>query len=502
MHRTQKNMISALTAQIVTIATGFLVQRYVLMTFGSDYNGLTSAVTQILQYLVLLEAGLTTASIQALYKPIIDKDYATISGILSATNRKLIKIGMAFFAALLISSLILPFVVGDEVEYWLAFSITLASGAGTGITYMLVNKYQALLYADNKTGVVYNLTSFSNVLICIVKILFMQMGMSIVFVQAVTLLGVFFKVACLHIIFKRQYVEVSFSASPRYDLISKSNNVLVHQIAGFVNNNTDVLLITAFASLKSVSLYSVYNMVYAHINTFLQSVFAQAPLGFVGQSYAKDREEFKKIYDTFEVGYIFIMFVILSAVMEMIIAFVGLYTKGVNDIEYRDCVLAELFFIAQVLNLVRVPSIVAINVSGHFKETQKGAIIEALVNLSVSIPMFFLIGIRGLLLGTIAAMCFRSVDITYYVYKNIRGKKMRFFFSKIALHFMMAFVCIVIIAPVVTNYATTWPRWIISGCGALTLTALLYLIMESIFFGKEMKNCLIMVKKTIKDKPV
>lgn len=498
MRRTQKNMLSAILAQVVTIITGFLVQRYVLITFGSEYNGLTSSITQILQYLVLLEAGLTTASIQALYKPITEKDSKTMSGILSATRLKFFKVGATFLVFLLITALILPVIVGDEVSFWLAFVVTIASGAGTGLTYMFINKYQALLYADNKTGIVYNITSIANIVTCVLKILLMIWGIGIVYVQAMTLIGVLLRLFFLWIVFKRNYPNINMKQEPRYDLISKSNSVLVHQIAGFVNSNTDVLLITIFASLKSVSLYSVYNMVYTHINSLLQSVFAQAPLGYFGQTYAKDKEQFKKLYDTFEVIYTCVMFIILTVVMELILSFVSLYTKGVNDINYIDPILAWLFFISQVLNLVRIPSIITINVSGDFRETQKGAMIEAITNLAVSIPMFFVLGVHGLLIGTIVAMTFRSIDITSYVYKNIRCKKISGFFVKLITHFLVAVVCIFTISLIVTRYVNSWGKWIISGMIAVFVTAIIYIILEYVCFRKEMNQCIGMLKNMLR----
>ena len=351
MNRTKKNMVSAVIAQIVTIITGFLVQHYILVTYGSTYNGLTSSVTQILQYLVLLEAGLTTATTQALYKPITQNDNGTISGILSATQRKFIKIGLIFLCALLISSIILPFVVDDEVEFLLAFSITITSGLSTGLTYMFINKYQALLYADNRTGSVYNLTSVASLSICIVKIIIMKCGLSIVFVQASSIIGVIIKLIAMSTIIRSSYPEISMNEKPRYDLINKSNNVLIHQIAGFIHNNTDVLLITILANLKVVSLYSVYNMVFSHINSLIQSVFAQAPIGYFGQYYAKDKEKYKRLFSTFEIGYNCIMFIIMTVAMELILSFVKLYTKDVDDIDYINPLLAWLFFIAQTLNL-------------------------------------------------------------------------------------------------------------------------------------------------------
>lgn len=486
MRRTQKNMISAVLAQIVTIITGFLVQRYVLISFGSSYNGLTSAVTQILQYLVLLEAGLTTASIQALYKPITDKNNKTVSGILSATRLKFLKVGTIFFVCLLATAFILPLIVGDEISYFFVFVITIASGAGTGLTYMFANKYQALFYADNRTGIVYNLTSIANVVICVAKIILMVCGQSIVLVQSAALIGVLIRVAAMHKIFKKDYPELTFKTQPQYRLINKSKNVLIHQIAGFVHNNTDVLLITIFADLKSVSLYTVYNLVYSHINSLMQSVFAQAPMGYFGQYYAKDKKGYREFFSTFETGYTCLVFIVMTVTMLMILPFVSLYTKGVNDINYINPLLAWLFFFAQTLNLVRIPSILTVNVSGNFKETQKGAIIEAIINLSLSIPLFLVFGVHGLLIGTIAAMAYRSIDITIFTYRNICNKKILSFFIKLSTNFMVSILCITVLTPLIEKYTISWLSWMICGVCAFFITSVVLVVANIILCKSEM----------------
>ena len=494
MKRIKKNIISAIIAQIVTIITGFLVQRYILITYGSTYNGLTSSINQILQYLVLIEAGITTASIQALYKPIIEKDNCIINGILSATRLKFIKIGLIFLIVLLITSFILPLIIEDEMNYWLVFMITIASGISTGFTYMFINKYQALFYADNKTGIVYNITSGANIFICVIKILFMKLNLSIVYVQLATLFGVAFKFIYMYHIVYYDYKKISFKTPPRYDLIKKSSNVLVHQIAGFVNNNIDVLLITVFSTLKNVSLYSVYSMIFGHISSLLQNIFAQAPLGYLGQYYAKDKEKFKKIFDAFETSYTYVTFVILTSTMVVILPFIKLYTIGINDISYINFVLAILFFISQILNLIRIPSIVTVNISGYFKETQKGAIIESIINLMVSLFLFSHIGIYGLLVGTIIAMIFRSIDITYYVYHNILEKKIRTFLYKLCIHFAVAIVFIYFTYYSILERVTNWFKWISYSGLVVMMVAIIYIVMEILLFKKDIYTVVSLIK--------
>lgn len=63
------NILTGILNQVVTIAFGILIPRLVLLNLGSEANGLLNSVNQILTYLALLEAGISIASLQALYKP-------------------------------------------------------------------------------------------------------------------------------------------------------------------------------------------------------------------------------------------------------------------------------------------------------------------------------------------------------------------------------------------------------------------------------------------------
>ena len=68
------NSISSLLSQLVTIICGFVLPRLILSQFGSSYNGITSSITQFLNCVILLRAGVGGVTRAALYKPLADGD--------------------------------------------------------------------------------------------------------------------------------------------------------------------------------------------------------------------------------------------------------------------------------------------------------------------------------------------------------------------------------------------------------------------------------------------
>ena len=65
-----KNIVFGIAAQVITIILGIMIPRLVLVNLGSESNGLLSSVGNALIYMSLLEAGVGTATIQALYAPL------------------------------------------------------------------------------------------------------------------------------------------------------------------------------------------------------------------------------------------------------------------------------------------------------------------------------------------------------------------------------------------------------------------------------------------------
>ena len=68
---TLKNIVSNIILQVVTIISGFIIPRIILINLGSDVNGLVASLNQFLNYITLLEGGVSSVILANLYKPLI-----------------------------------------------------------------------------------------------------------------------------------------------------------------------------------------------------------------------------------------------------------------------------------------------------------------------------------------------------------------------------------------------------------------------------------------------
>lgn len=80
------NLIWGVVSVIITSVVAFIIPRLFIVNYGSEVNGLLASIRQIYVYLALLEAGVGSASVVALYGPMGRGDKHSVNSILAATN--------------------------------------------------------------------------------------------------------------------------------------------------------------------------------------------------------------------------------------------------------------------------------------------------------------------------------------------------------------------------------------------------------------------------------
>ena len=66
----------------------------------SDINGLISSINQFIVYFNLVEAGLSSAAVYSLYKPIAEHNYNQINRVVVAARNFYVKSGFIFFLSI------------------------------------------------------------------------------------------------------------------------------------------------------------------------------------------------------------------------------------------------------------------------------------------------------------------------------------------------------------------------------------------------------------------
>ena len=83
----KRNIAFGLINKFFSICVPFLTRTFLIKTIGSEYLGIDSLFTSILQILNLSELGFSSAVVYCMYKPMAENDRDTVSALLNLIKR-------------------------------------------------------------------------------------------------------------------------------------------------------------------------------------------------------------------------------------------------------------------------------------------------------------------------------------------------------------------------------------------------------------------------------
>lgn len=492
----KKNFLVSIFMQLITISFSLIVPRLMISYYGAQIHGLTSVITGLISYLTLVEAGFGSASLQSLYKPLQEENKKIINGYLNEINIFYKKIGTIFSCLIIIISVIYPFIAADNLSYVFVMTLIIVSGLAQTIEYFFCCKYKILLQADKKLYVLNFINSFGTLLQGILRIVMIISKFDIVLVQLIPAIVYICRLLIIKFYVAKHYKYLDDSIEPISSVGDKKWNVLIHQIANLVVNNTDSLVLSTFVGYTSVSIYSVYSMITNNINGFLNQSLSNSITANFGHIVSEgNQDKIRFTFDYYERLYDYIIIYIFSVVFSLILPFVKLYTHSITNIVYVNIGLGFLFVLNAILANLRIPYLTMVNATGKFKETQFHAILEATINIVASIILVKYIGIYGVLLGTTLSFFVRDFLFVWFVNKEIIDRPIIVSITHIFKSvFILLFVTIINCYIVKIINITTWLKWILSGCINCMLTSMLILTYIFIFD----KDVFFAVKKILK----
>ena len=414
------NLASGITLQVITAISGLVLPSLILHTYGSVLNGLVSMVTQMMAYLSLVEMGITAASLVSLYKPMASKDYELASSIFSAVNRFYHRVALIFAAGSIGGGFLVMLVNKDDIPVSTIWFIVFALSGSNFVSYWFLNKYKVLLRASDKLYII-NLSQIVGTIvqfICSVCIIHRRYNIGVL---KALIIGInILEWLILLTYCKRHFPKISVHVTPKFDAIKQRKDVLIHQVLSLVLNNTDVLLLSVFsASLSIVSIYTTYNLVLTLIYNVANTIIGMFS-SHMNQMYSiGEKEKVKAILDKYEIVFDTVLFGLYISMALLVLPFISLYTRGVTDAEYYNPSIGLLFSIYGITRMIRLPYTELTYSVGNYKETKNQAIIEALINIVVSIALLPSFGIPGVLIGSIAGEIYRTIHSYIFCYQKV-----------------------------------------------------------------------------------
>lgn len=475
--------------QLVTIVSGFIIPKIILSNFGSEVNGLVSSITQFLNYISILEGGVGSVIMAALYKPILERDEVKISGIVNATQLFFRKIALFYSAYLVVVAFVYPLFVKTDYSYGYVVGLCFVLAINLFVQYFFSISYRLLLNADRRVyfvnflqGTIVILNVFA-VVICarlFKDILILKLASSTVFCIIPVAYSLYVK---KHYALDRKVEPDSKTLSQRWDGFGIN-------LAFFIHTNTDIVILTIFTTLSSVSVYSVYLMIVNALKGLTISLSGAITPSF-GKVIAKgDVESANKAFDLYQLGMFIVTTIMFSCGIVLVTPFVDVYTSNIFDANYHQPVFGAVIMIAEMIYCLRDPLVAVSYTSGNFKSVSKYAYIEAIINIVVSLSLVWRYGLVGIAIGTAIAMLYRMIMQAVFASKEVLHRPIRKFFKEIVVYGVtIAIICMVSNLLFVVQ-CKTYFDWIIVALKTGCFTVIITLVVSVVFFNTDFRQLL------------
>lgn len=476
--RMKKEIFLNLIFTILTSFLSFAQNKYFINYMGIETLGMMKLFSQFLSYLNLIEMGIGGASSFALYKPLAEKDYKSVSIIISTMGNIYNKVGLLLIGLGILCAPIIPFFANVSnfnnkiYLYWIMYVLNTAS------IYMFI-KYVILFTANQEFLYVKKIQTLTTVVFKILQIIFIVKIHSF-FIYILLLIS---DNICQWILFKKycnkNYSYLEKTKEKFLGIRRDVKNIIWHRIGGLIVFNTDLILISKFTSLEVVGIYASYQMVVqilGIITNILKGVLTPRIGKFIAEH---SKKECYNYYKEIDILYCFISIFFTYATFILIDDFVILWIG-------RDFLLSKFTLKLMCFNLwvnIFRWNLEMFKSGNGFFDDIKSPILESIINFVLSIILGLKLGLDGVIIGTVA-----SNIIVILIYKPILVFKRCFsqdwkeyikIYGKYFLLVIGSVISLNIIIKII-NYENinSWIDWIIYA----TKVSLISLIVITIFF--------------------
>ena len=424
------NTISTLFLYFFLILNSFMIPKLILDAFWSDVNGLISSLNQFLSYIALVEGGITGVVMAKLYHPLAKNDDKKMSSILVSANNFYRRVGYIFIIYAIALSVVYPLIFNTGFSFIYVASLTLILSIYFIIQYMLSLTYKTLLTADKKIYVVSFTQAIIRILEIVLAVLAIKIYPDIHLLKLLTGL-VFIVQPIVYAKYVKKNYNIDHDAVADNSLVKGRWDGFAINTAAFIHNSTDIVVLTLFTDLATVSVYGVYALVTSGIKNIINSLTSSLN-PTLGHAYArKDFADLNQKMDLYEYITFMSIFFVFGVAALLITPFVSIYTSGLTDANYHQPLFGVLLVLSEALYLLKAPHLNLAYSADKFKEISKPAFIEAGLNIIISVCLVPFFGLVGVAIGTIVAMLYRLIFHIYFTTKIIPGRKQIIFYKKL-----------------------------------------------------------------------
>ena len=437
-----RNAIFGVAFKVVTILVPFVIRTLMIYIMGAEYVGLNSLFTSLLSFLSLADLGIGQALVYSMYKPIACSDKEQVSALLNLYKKLYRLIGTII---LIVGICLVPFLkylvkdgCPEDVNVYVLYGIYLLN---TIISYWLFGYKQSLLVANQRSDIV----SKRSLIVQSAMYLFQisALWISRNYYVYIIMLPVFTVVTNLanSVIVDKMYPEYKCEGTVSKELESsirkkvialfgtKANSVIMHAL--------DNIVISAFLGLAMVGKYGNYYYIMNAIIGVMTTIYSSLTAG-LGNSIVTDTKE--KVYRDFDTLSFMNACIVTFCTVSLLCLYQPFMKIWVGDdlmLEFGIVLLLVVYFyVYQIRRIVLTYK----DAGGIWWEDRFRPYVMMLTNLIGNFVMVQIIGLYGVILSTIIAMCVSWPWEIYTLFKYVFHASSKMYYRKLLQYILFTVV--------------------------------------------------------------
>ncbi|WP_138752504.1 lipopolysaccharide biosynthesis protein [Paenibacillus sinopodophylli] len=440
------NISAGLGSQLVITILSFVSRTVFINSLGIEYLGVNGLFTSILAMLSLAEAGIGSSIIYNLYKPVAENNRPKILALMDLYKKAYLVIaGLVMLLGLGVMPFLDLIIKDTSVEnlsiIYLLFLIN------TAAPYLFVYKH-SFLNVNQKNYIVTSIFSISSILSTGLRIAILLYTENYLLYLAVESVFSIITSAIVVILVNKMYpflkekVEAKLDPETKANFIKNMKAIILQNVGNYFIFGVDSILISTFVSITAVGLYSNYKMLIDICRTLLNQVFANM-YHSLGNLIAKESSD--AVYRIFKVTYLlnFWLYSLLSIGLYLLVEPLITLWLG-QEFAMSNAILLVLVVMFYERGMRNSLSAVK-STAGIFHEDRYAPIVQAAVNLTVSLILVHYLGILGVFIGNIVSAL--AVPFWYtprLVYRNVFQQPVMHYYRSYLLYTLLGVsVCLV-----------------------------------------------------------
>ena len=414
------NSVAGIGGFAFSYVLSFAYRTIFIKILGNEYLGIQGLFGSILSMLSLAELGLNSAITFSLYKPIAENDQEKIKYLLSLFKKMYFIVSGVVLALGLCCTPFLSFfikerpAIDDSLE--LIFILYLLN---TVVSYISVYKL-ALIRADQKAYIITIVTYVFLMVRDVVQIVWLLVtrnfiGTLFVMIGTTLLTNVILSIYAnrLYPFLKEKTTKITLEHEESKAIKKKIVAMAKYRFGAFVVDGTDSLIISKMVGIVQTGLFSNYQIIFTGVKKIAGYIFTALTPSVGNLAYTSNKD---KVRETFE-QIIFLNFAISSictiCLCVLINPFIELIWIGK---EYCfDPITVYVFSLNFFFVMTHQSMLIFRNALGLYTYMQAKPIIEAVINIAVSLVLVHYFGVVGVIAGTIISYICTGFWVEPYV---------------------------------------------------------------------------------------